>query len=257
MEKTINIQGVDVRYDVVGDGPRAVLVMHGWGCKASTVKVLTDACTDASTTVYTLDLPGFGASSEPAEVWGMEEYTAFLEEFVRKTSIERPVLVGHSFGGRMAIVYASRNETDRIVLVDAAGVKPRRTMKYYTKVYTFKAAKRIAPLLIGKRRADALIERMRGRSGSSDYAQASPKMRAIMSRVVNQDLRHLMPAIKAPTLLIWGENDTATPIADAKIMERLIPDAGLVAYSGAGHYSFLDRPAQTAAVIASFLNFKR
>ena len=87
MEKTINIQGVDVRYDVVGDGPRAVLVMHGWGCKASTVKVLTDACTDASTTVYTLDLPGFGASSEPAEVWGMEEYTAFLEEFVRKTRI--------------------------------------------------------------------------------------------------------------------------------------------------------------------------
>ncbi len=82
-------------------------------------------------------------------------------------------------------------------------------------------------------------------------------MRAIMSRVVNEDLTDRLSLIKSPTLLIWGTEDTATPITDAKTMERLIPDAGLVAYEGAGHYSFLDRPAQTKAVIASFLNFKR
>ena len=75
-----------------------------------------------------------------------------------------------------------------------------------------------------------------------------------MSRVVNQDLRHLLPAISAPTLLIWGERDTATPIADARLMERLIPDAGLVSYPEAGHYSFLDRPAQTRAVIENFVS---
>ena len=157
----------------------------------------------------------------------------------------------------MSIVFASRNDTDRVILVDAAGVKPHRTLKYYAKVYSFKTAKFLAPLLMGRRRADALIERMRGRSGSSDYASATPKMRAIMSRVVNEDLCHLMPKIKAPTLLIWGENDTATPLSDAKKMERLIPDAGLVSYPGAGHYSFLERQAQTTAVIASFLNLKR
>lgn len=257
MEKTSKIHGVDVRYDVEGTGPRAVIVMHGWGCKASTVKVLTDACADSSTTVYILDLPGFGGSQEPADVWGIDEYTRFLEDFVRQNGISRPVLVGHSFGGRMAIVYASRNDTDKVILVDAAGVKPRRSLRYYLKVYTFKAAKRLAPVFLGRKKADKLIERMRGQGGSSDYAQASPRMRAILSRVVNEDLRHIMPAIKAPTLLIWGENDTATPLSDAKTMEKLIPDAGLVCYPGAGHYSFLERPAQTAAVIASFLNFKR
>lgn len=257
MEKTSKIHGVDVRYDVEGTGPRAVIVMHGWGCKASTVKVLTDACADSSTTVYTLDLPGFGGSQEPADVWGIDEYTRFLEDFVRQNGISRPVLVGHSFGGRMAIVYASRNDTDKVILVDAAGVKPRRSLRYYLKVYTFKAAKRLAPVFLGRKKADKLIERMRGQGGSSDYAQASPRMRAILSRVVNEDLRHIMPAIKAPTLLIWGENDTATPLSDAKTMEKLIPDAGLVCYPGAGHYSFLERPAQTGAVIASFLNFKR
>ncbi|MDE7369928.1 MAG: alpha/beta hydrolase, partial [Muribaculaceae bacterium] len=87
----------------------------------------------------------------------------------------------------------------------------------------------------------------------SDYRNSSPKMRAIMSKVVNEDLCHLMPEISAPTLLIWGENDTATPLSDAKKMERLIPDAGLVSFPGCGHYSFLDNPGQFAAVLNSFL----
>ncbi len=115
----------------------------------------------------------------------------------------------------------------------------------------------MAPLLLGRERGQALIDKMRGKAGSSDYNNATPRMRAIMSRVVNEDLTHLLPQIKASTLLIWGTADTATPISDAQKMERLIPDAGLVAYEGAGHYSFLERPAQTKAVIASFLNFKR
>ena len=102
-------------------------------------------------------------------------------------------------------------------------------------------------------RADEIIERWRGKAGSSDYAAASPRMRAIMSRVVNEDLSDCLAKIKAPTLLIWGEKDTATPMRDARKMERLIPDAGLVSYPEAGHFSFLDRPGQTAAVIKSFI----
>ena len=257
MEKTEKIHGVSVRYDVDGTGHRPVIVMHGWGCNASTVKLLTDACLDESTTVYSLDLPGFGASSEPDSVWGMEDYTQFLEDFVAKEGIVNPVLVGHSFGGRMAIMFASRNHADRLILVDAAGIKPKRTLRYYFKVYSFKLAKKLAPIFLGRKRAEELIDKMRGRSGSSDYAQASPRMRAIMSRVVNEDLKRCLPKIEAPTILIWGENDTATPLSDAKTMEKLIPDAGLVSYPGVGHYSYLERPAQTAAVISSFLNFKK
>ena len=93
---------------------------------------------------------------------------------------------------------------------------------------------------------------MRG-SGSSDYAQASPRMRAILSKCVNEDLKSVMPDIKAPTLLIWGEQDTATPLSDAKVMEKLIPEAALVPFSGCGHYSFLDNPVQFGAVLESFL----
>ena len=75
----------------------------------------------------------------------------------------------------------------------------------------------------------------------------------ILSKCVNEDLKHVMPLIKAPTLLIWGENDTATPLSDAKTMEKLIPDAGLVSFPGCGHYSFLDNPVGYKAVIKEFL----
>lgn len=109
------------------------------------------------------------------------------------------------------------------------------------------------PLIYGKN-AQKRIDQIREKRGSSDYNNASEMMRRTLSKIVNEDLKSVMPSIKAPTLLIWGENDTATPLRDAKIMERLIPDAGLVSFSGCGHYSFLDNPYQFAAVLRSFLN---
>lgn len=237
----------------IGDGPRAVVVMHGWGCNADTVRVLAEACAHPSTTVYALDLPGFGQSSEPADVWGVEKYTDFVEKFLKARGIAKPVLIGHSFGGRIGILYASSRPTDKLILVDAAGIKPRRSLKYYYKVYSYKAARKAMTLLLGKERAEKWAENARRKKGSSDYAAASPMMRRILSRCVNEDLSDRLPLIKASTLLVWGEKDTATPLRDARKMERLIPDAGLVSYPEAGHYSFLDRPGQTAAVLKSFL----
>ena len=114
-------------------------------------------------------------------------------------------------------------------------------------------AKRVAPIVMGKKLAQKFIDGMRKRRGSSDYNDASPMMRSILSKVVNEDLQYCMPNISAPTLLVWGEEDTATPMRDAKIMEKLIPNAGLVSFPGCGHYSFLENPVQFAAVLRYFL----
>lgn len=249
--QTVDIDGVKLCFSVEGSG-RPMILMHGWGCNSSTVASISSVAAQTHT-VYSVDFPGFGASPEPPEVWGVERYTRLIERMAQQLGIERPVLVGHSFGGRVAIVYASRNAVDKLILIDAAGVKPRRSMKYYFKVYSFKAMKRLMRMIYGKEKAEARIEAQRAKRGSADYAASSPMMRAILSRVVNEDLCHLMPKIKAPTLLIWGENDTATPLRDAKMMERLIPDAGLVSFPGCGHYSFLDNRGQFAAVLNSFL----
>jgi pimeloyl-ACP methyl ester carboxylesterase len=239
---------------VTGQG-RPLILMHGWGCNHTTVRSI--AATAALThTVYNIDFPGFGSSQEPSEVWGVERYTKIIEELVSKEHLEKPVLVGHSFGGRVAILFASRNPVEKVILVDAAGIKPKRSLKYYAKVYSFKAGKKFWQLVLGKEKAQKRIDEMRAKRGSSDYAGASPMMRAILSKVVNEDLTDRLPLIKAPSLLIWGENDTATPLADAKKMVKLIPDAGLVSFPGCGHYSFLDNPVQFRAVLSSFLKSK-
>lgn len=257
MKRSIEIDGVNVSYLAEGNGPQPVIVMHGWGCKADTVALLAAASSADSTTVYNLDLPGFGDTSEPPEVWGIEEYTRFLECFTTALGIGHPVLIGHSFGGRMAINYASRNDVAKVILVDAAGIKPRRSLVKRASTSWYKFCSRMARVLLGHKLGERIIDKWRRKRASADYLAASPRMRAILSKVVNEDLTDRLPLIKAPTLLIWGEKDTATPIADARKMERMIPDAGLVSYPEAGHYSFLDRPAQTRAVIESFLKIKR
>ncbi len=252
MQKSIKIDGQEVHYEKSGSGA-PIILMHGWGCRATTLSSIAKVA-EQTHTVYNIDFPGFGDSPEPSSVWGVEEYTHLVERFVELLGLENPALLGHSFGGRVAILYGSRNKVDRIVLVDAAGLKPRRRPAYYLKVYSFKAMKFIFRLLYGKEGAAKRIEAQRARRGSADYAAASPRMRAILSKVVNEDLSHCLPRISAPTLLVWGEDDTATPLADAKRMEREIPDAGLVSFPGCGHYSFLDNARQFAAILSSFLN---
>ena len=252
MELDIEICGVRLHYEVTGpeDGA-AVVLMHGWGCNHTTVRSIA-AILERGMRVYNLDLPGHGNSDEPPSVWGVVEYTDLVEQFCANQGIASPILIGHSFGGRIGLLMASRNDVRKMVLVDGAGIKPRRSLRYYIKVYSFKTAKRLLPLLMGKKRGGELIDRWRGKAGSADYRTSTPKMRAVMSKCINQDLKFVMPSIKASTLLIWGSKDTATPLSDGKYMEKHIPDAGLVVFEDAGHYSFLDNPVGFRSVIQTF-----
>lgn len=251
MDASYKYGDIELCYSVEGEGD-TIILMHGWGCDrtiwANTVLLLKNRYR-----VVAIDFAGFGRSQEPTTVWGVEEYTRSIEALVAHLGVERPSFVAHSFGGRVAIVYASRNEVDKLVFADVAGVKPRRTWRYYYKVYSFKAMRYALPLLIGKRKAQMLIEQRRAASGSSDYNSATPMMRAILSKCVNEDLCHLMPSVKAPVLLFWGDKDTATPISDARKMERLMPNAGLVIADGAGHYAMLEQPQLWQASLKSFL----
>lgn len=254
MEKIKEIEGVKLAYTDSGGDGQPVVLMHGWGCNHTTLASVERVCLAEGCRVVNVDFPGFGDSAEPSQRWGVEEYTRLIESLVKVLGLTAPTLLGHSFGGRVGILYASRNPVKRLILVDAAGVKPRRSLRYYIKVYSFKLMKRLTRLIYGKEGAEKRIEARRAKTASADYLAASPMMRSILSKVVNENLCHVMPLIKAPTLLIWGENDTATPLADAKKMARLIPNAGMVSFPGCGHYSFLDNPGQFAAVVRSFLN---
>ncbi len=162
MDKFTDIDGVRLHYTDNGEGTPVVL-MHGWGCNVTTVASIERVALAAGCRVINIDFPGFGRSSEPPTVWGVEEYTRLVEKLLQAEGVERPVMIGHSFGGRVGILYSSRNDVSKLILVDAAGVKPRRSLSYYIKVYSFKASRRLLPLLIGKKRAEARIEAARAR----------------------------------------------------------------------------------------------
>lgn len=252
MTQTINLDGVDLHYEESGNPEgEPVIIMHGWGCNHTTVASIANSLQEMR--VINVDLPGHGESSEPSTVWGVNEFTENIQHFIDALKLRNPSLVGHSFGGRISILLSSRNkDINKVMLVDAAGIKPSRPLKYYIKVYSYKFAKKTLPIIFGKKTGGKLIDKWRNKSGSADYRNSSPMMRAVMSKCVNEDLRHVMPQIQAPTLLVWGSADTATPLSDAKIMEKLIPNAGLVNFDGCGHYSFLDNPGQFRAVAREF-----
>jgi pimeloyl-ACP methyl ester carboxylesterase len=246
----IDVRGLRTRYLRRGAGP-CVLVLHGWGASIETVyPIVTGLAPVAS--AYALDLPGFGQSEPPPRPWGVEDYQAFVAAFMDALEIERPTLVGHSNGGRIAIRMAATEprRAARLVLVDSAGIRPKRTMRYYRRVGLAKLGKHAARYLGAP--GERLRARIVGRVASSDYAAAG-EMRPTLVRLVNSDLREYLPRISVPALLVWGADDTDTPLADARLMEQLIPDAGLVVLDRAGHYSYLDQPARFARIVTHFI----
>jgi pimeloyl-ACP methyl ester carboxylesterase len=246
----IDVRGLRIRYLVRGCGP-PVLVLHGWGASIEAVHPIVTGLSPVGT-VYALDLPGFGQSELPPQPWGVEDYQAFVVAFMDILEIESPTIVGHSNGGRIAIRMASTEpaRAARLVLVDSAGIRPKRTLRWYRRVAMAKIGKHAARLLgsPGERLRLLLV----GRSGSADYLAAGA-MQPTLVKLVNADLRPFMPLLAVPTLLVWGSEDSETPLSAGREMERLIPDAGLVVLEGAGHYSYLDQPARFARIVSHFI----
>ncbi|WP_252313015.1 alpha/beta fold hydrolase [Sinobaca sp. H24] len=247
----IDIDGVNVHYQVSGEGAN-VMLLHGWGANVQTFAPVHQRL-EKDFKVWSIDFPGFGESDEPPEPWSVGDYTEMLGKLIRKLDIEDPVLMGHSFGGRVSIKYSAANSVRKVILVDSAGVLPKRTFKYYYKVYTYKTLKKLLKLPLINKYEQSIMARVKGKVGSSDYKDVSGVMQQTFVKVVNEDLTHHMPDIKVPVLLVWGENDEATPVADGKRMEELIPDAGLVVLKRAGHYSYLDNLNEFIVIIDHFL----
>ena len=247
----IEVKGINVYYEVEGQG-KDLLILHGWGTSSQVMKSAALSF-EGKMKVYNLDLPGFGNSEEPREDdWNIYTYADFVKEFCEKAGIVNPVILAHSFGGRIALILAGKKMMDinKMILTGCAGIKPKRGLDYYIKVYTYKLGKKFGKLM-GKL-SPGYEEKLKKKHGSADYAAASNKMRAVMVRTVNEDLKYLLADIKVPCLLVWGEKDDATPLGDGKLMEQLIPDSGLVVMPDSGHYAFLENAAWFGNIVRSF-----
>lgn len=248
----IEIEGLKIHYKVSGQGMDLVL-LHGWGASIATMQPVHNHFERYFRTV-SLDLPGFGASQPPPIPWGVEDYERVVGKFLDELQISQPVIMGHSYGGKIAICLAARGRAiKKMVLIDSAGIRARRGFKHYSRVYAYKAMRRIFNLPGIRTVFKETVENWKNQAGSEDYRNARGVMRQTLVKAVNEDITHLLSLVKVPALLIWGDQDTATPLSDGKTMERLIPDAGLVVLKGGGHYSYLDRLGEFLLITDTFL----
>ena len=254
---------MNIHYEQRGDvqpgvkHPVIALFLHGWGASGAAFGRLLDLAGERYP-VLAPDLPGFGGSDEPSEPWAVERYAQFVRSFLEPFAPEEVILFAHSYGGRISIYLASDRSLPfairNMVLIDAAGIRPKRGVRYHCKVRFYKFGKWVLSRKPVRAVFPNALDEFRANRGSSDYNAASPIMRGTLVKAVNEDLSDKLPSVSASTLLLWGEKDTATPLADGKKMESLIPDAGLVILPGAGHFSYLDQPVICEKAIRSFLN---
>ncbi len=239
----------------IGSGSSPILLLHGWGGNCDTLNSIGSPLAQHRE-VWSVSLPGFGNSPEPPMGWGTWDYVELIKAWIDRHQYESVDIIAHSFGGRVTIGLASRypESIRKIILMSSAGLRVRHSRRVQLKIKLAWILKLLSNNIhgsVGKR-----INSYRSRLGSTDWKSSSPVMRAVMAKVLSQDedLTNSLPKIKASTLLLWGEKDTATPVELAKRMVGLMPHAQLVIFRNAGHYVFLDRHGDTMSEIWKHFN---
>lgn len=237
----IKVKNIDINYIQYGTGPDIVL-LHGWGQNIEMMKPLGDNFCDRFK-ITIIDFPGFGESREPLTFWSLNDYVNMLEELFQLLGIKKPIIMGHSFGGRVAIKYSSNHSIEKLILFGSPCIRTKQELPMSVKV--LKKLKTLPGM-------NTLGEKMKKYIGSRDYKAASPIMRKTLVEVVNEDLSKCAKEIEAPTLLIWGEQDTEAPVTDAKDLENIMMDAALTVLPGT-HYAYLENLNQIVQILNNFI----
>ena len=234
------IKDININYTQYGKG-KDIVLLHGWGQNIQMMDPLgKNLCDNFKITI--LDFPGFGSSEIPNYAYNISDYTEILYNFLKSLKIDNPILIGHSFGGRIAISYASIYPVSKLVLFGSPFVVRE---KKGLKIKVLKTLKKIKIL-------SGVAEYMKKHMGSDDYRNANGIMREIMVKTVNTDLTENVKKIKIPTLLIWGENDEQVPISEAKELEKLLIDGALIILPGT-HYCYLENLGRIVNILENFL----
>jgi pimeloyl-ACP methyl ester carboxylesterase len=246
----LTVGGVRIRYITEGMG-KPLLLLHGWGTSLDSFGAMIEDL-KRQFRITAFDFPGHGGSDMPPVIWTVDAFVGLTMGVMAELGIERASVLGHSFGGRVAIKLAAGHPemVDRLVLVDSAGVPPPQTIKRRLKRAASKSANTMGRF---GRPGQAVRRAIVRRIASPDYKAAGP-LRDTFLAVIREDLRPALPRIKARTLLVWGESDDDTTLADAHTMEKSIPGARLLVLKNAGHFSYLDQYGRFRLAVIPFLN---
>lgn len=243
-------------YEKYGKYGKKIIILPGWGNNRKTFNYLiSNLC--KKNTIYIFDYPGFGNSKILNKDLTIYDYANMINAFLESNKIKNPIVIGHSFGGRIAIILNSyyKVKFKKLILMSSAGIKPVKTKKQIKKEKIYKLLKKlniIMPSKIKKIYLNILIKKF----GSSDYQNIPTSLRKTFLNIVNEDLTKYLDKIDAKTLLIWGKEDLDTPICDARKMEEAIKNSKLVIIENTTHFFYLEKPQKTLSIISSFLNEK-
>lgn len=238
------IRDTDIHYIKYGsETGKPIVLLHGWGQNIEMMKPIGDAFQEEHP-IFILDLPGYGKSPEPPYAWTVLDYVKAIYEWLQSCDVQNPILMGHSFGGKISLLYASMYPVSKLILFASPFKKEVEKLSFKTKV--LKSVKKLPGM-------KNIAELAKKHMGSVDYRNASPKMREILVGTVNFDISKEVENIKCPTLIIWGTNDEAVPVERAYELEKRIADAGVVIYEGCTHYAYLEQLGKTIQVLQIFL----
>jgi pimeloyl-ACP methyl ester carboxylesterase len=241
-----------LHYEVIGEG-YPIVFLHGWGHSGNTFMEIASNLKNKFK-CYLIDLPGFGLSDIQDLTWGSKHYANEIKNFINKLNFEEVILVGHSFGGKIATLTANMivEKVKKLILIDTAGIKAPMTFSKFIKIYLFKFGKTIknSGILFGL--GDIIFKKIERFSGSSDYLNAG-KIRNVFKTIVREDISVDFKQIKCPTLILWGEKDTATPLRDAYKIKELIAESRLIVFPDLGHQLPIESPHQIAHHIKEFV----
>lgn len=240
----MEINGLKINYMTYGkkDGD-VIVLLHGWGQNIEMMKPIGDNF-ERDYRIIIIDLPGFGNSEEPKTVWKIFDYTEMVHQLLTKLNVKKPIMIGHSFGGKISLLYASMYPTKKLILFGSPFRQGLKKLSFKTKM--LKTLKKL-PGMAG------IAEKAKKHIGSTDYKNASPIMRAILVEHVNLDISEETKKIACPTIIIWGDCDAEVPLSEAYQLEQNISDAAVVVYDGCTHYAYLERLGQTVSIINSFI----
>ncbi len=254
----VDVNGLQVNCEQYGEKGEAILMLHGWGCSSVHFREIAQRLS-GEYRILVPDLPGHGLSGRPGEPWGVDEYTNCVLSIMEHFGIGHCTVIAHSFGGRIALKMASGHpeKTDRMILTGCAGLKKPKSAEQERREKEYRKKKdrlvRLGRIPLLKKYSDVMLDDLRRRYGSADYNALDPGMRETFVRIISEDLRPCLSAIRCPVLLVWGRDDTETPLWMGETMEKEIGDAGLVVFDHDDHFAYLHQWERFTTIAESFL----
>ena len=250
----INVNKINIYFEKYGNSKKTILILPGWGNTRETFYYLIKHLKDKFT-IYILDYPSFGNSPPLNKEYTLDDYTILIKYFLKLNNIYNPIIIAHSFGGRITSLLISKYKikVDKIILIDVAGIKRRKKLKVYLKEKIYKLLKKCT-YLFPPLKQEELRQKLLLKYGSKDYINIPTTMYKTFQNIIHLDLRKYYQKINNETLIIWGSNDKDTPLKDGKYLNKVIKNSALIIYKSAEHFAYLNYPYLTLEIINKFLD---